>query len=70
MSDYQISDEDVDAVVRYMEMFHPENASREYCWALLEHIKSGLHQIARNNPEDIEAMYAQYEASLKDDKTV
>lgn len=64
MSDYRISEEDIDAVVRYMELFHPENANREYSLALLEHIKSGLHQVARNNPEDIEAMYAQYESSL------
>lgn len=64
MSDYQISEEDIDAVVRYMEIFHPEKANREYSLALLENIKSGLHQVARNNPEDIEAMYAQYEASL------
>lgn len=67
MSDYRISEEDVDAVVRYMELFHPENANREYSLALLEHIKSGLHQVARNYPEDIEAMYAQYEAFLRND---
>lgn len=66
MSDYHISEEDIDSVVRYMEIYHPENANREYGLALLEHIKSGIHQIARNNPEDIEAMYAEYEASLVD----
>ncbi len=67
MSDYQITEEDIDAVVRYMKLFHPEKADREYCRALLEYIKSSLHQIARNNPDDIEAMYEQYEASLKKD---
>ncbi len=65
MNTYQISDEDIDGAVRYMEIFHPERANREYCRALLEYVKESLHQIARSNPDDIEALYEQYEASLK-----
>lgn len=67
MSDYQIIDEDVDAVVRYMKIYHPDKANSEYCRAMLEYLKAGLHEIARNNPDDIEAMYEQFEASLKED---
>lgn len=67
MSGYEITEEDIDAVVRYMKIFHPEKADRDYSRALLEYIKSSLHQIARNNPDDIEVMYEQYEASLKSD---
>lgn len=63
MSDYQITDEDVDAVVRYLEIYNPERASREYARAMLEYIKSGLHGVARNNPDDIEAMFEAYEQS-------
>lgn len=66
MSDYVITDEDIDAAVRYLAIYHPENASREYAQQLLEFVKSALHKIAINNPDGIEAMYAQYEASLTD----
>lgn len=66
MNTYQITDEDVDGVVRYMEIHHPEKADRDYCRTLLEYVKSSLHQIARNNPDDIEALYEKYEASLKE----
>lgn len=65
MSDYQISNEDIDAVVRYLEIYHPENANREYAQRMLESTKSALHQIAINNPDDIEALYEQVEASDK-----
>lgn len=69
MSDYKISDEDVEAVVRYMKIFHPEKANRAYCRALLEYFKSGLYQIARTDPNNIEelyeSLYTSYEAHLK-----
>lgn len=66
MSDYQISEEDIDGVMHYMKIFHPEKADRAYCRALLEYFKSGLHKIARSNPDDIEAIYESYETHLKD----
>jgi hypothetical protein len=70
MSGYKISDEDVDGVVRYMQIYHPERADREYCRALLESFQSGLisglRQIALNKPDDIEELYEKYEAYLKD----
>ena len=63
MSDYVITDEDIDAVVRYLKIYHPENATREYARRMLESTKSALHQIAINNPNDIEALYKQIENS-------
>ncbi len=65
MSDFQITEEIIDAVVRYMKIYHPERANREYVRSMLEHLKSGLHQIAHKNPDDIESMYENYEKSLK-----
>jgi len=67
MSDYQITDEDIDTLVRYLAVYHPENANREYAQRMLESTKSALHQIAVNNPDDIEALYEQVEASNKVD---
>lgn len=64
MSDFQITEEVIDKVVQYMRIFHPERADREYARAMLEYIKSALHEIARNNPDDIEAMCEAYEKSL------
>lgn len=30
MSDFKITDEDISAVVRYLKIFHPENANRKF----------------------------------------
>ncbi len=65
MSDYKITEENIDAVIRYMKIYHPERANREYARAMLEYIKSGLAKIAQNNPDDIEAMYEAYEKTLE-----
>lgn len=65
MSDYVITDEDIDAVVRYLEIFHPENANREFASFMLESAKSAIHRIATDNPDDIEALYEQAEKSNK-----
>ena len=65
MSDYQITDANIDAVVRYLRIYHPERANWEYAKRMLESAKSALHQIAINNPDFIEALYEQVEASDK-----
>jgi len=59
MSDYVITEENIDAVVRYLEIFHPENANRDYARYMLEMSKSVIHKIALENPDDIEALYEQ-----------
>lgn len=65
MSDYVITEDDVDAVVRYLEIFHPENATREFALFMLESTKSAIHKIAIDNPDDIEALYEQVVSSQK-----
>lgn len=67
MSDYVITDEDIDAVVRYLKIYHPENATREFAQTMLETARSTLHQIAVNNPDDIEALYEQIQVDNRGD---
>ena len=65
MSDYQITETDIDSMVRYLEVYHPDRANRDYAQALLEYTKSALHEIAQDNPDNIEALLDAYEQSLK-----
>ena len=65
MSDYQITEVDIDGMMRYLEVYHPDRANRDYALALLEYTKSALHEIAQDNPNNIEAMLEAYEQSLK-----
>jgi len=60
-------DKDVDAVMKYMTIFHPEKANREYCQALLEYWEMTLQHIAINNPDNIEKIQQAFEASKQKD---
>lgn len=63
MSDFKITDEDISAVVRYLKIFHPENANRKFALFMLESTKSAIHNVAIDNPDDIEVLYEQIENS-------
>lgn len=55
--------EDIDGVMRYMSIFHPENADKVYCHALLEYWEMTLKDLAINNPEDLEKIIQAFEGS-------
>jgi hypothetical protein len=57
------TEDDIDGVMRYMKIFHPEKANRDYCEALLEYWDLTLKHMALNNPEDLEKIYEAFEAS-------
>jgi hypothetical protein len=49
MSDYQISDEDIEATVRYFKIHQPEHATREFAEAFLQYWKAEYRQISVQN---------------------
>jgi hypothetical protein len=63
MSFYEISDEDIDTVVRYMKIFHPEKASREYAKAMLEYCKADFHNMSLTDPKALDDLFERYEAT-------
>jgi hypothetical protein len=54
---------DIDGVMRYMAIFHPEKANRDYCQALLEYWEMTLKHLAINDPEAIEELIKAFESS-------
>ncbi len=61
------TDEDIEGVMRYMAIFHPEKANETYCQALLEYCEMTLIEIATNRPEDIEKIIEVFERSKTQD---
>ena len=57
------TEDDIDGVMRYMKIFHPEKANPDYCEALLEYWDLTLKHLALNKPEDVEKIYEAFEAS-------
>jgi hypothetical protein len=50
---YKISDEDIEAALRYLKYNDPENATRDTAIALLEDLRSGFHRMAHDNPDKL-----------------
>jgi len=62
---YEISDEDVDAMVRHLKFTDPKNATPEHARAKLEELQAGLHGIAHSNPEKLGELQAKIDAAKK-----
>lgn len=57
MSDYHISDEDIAAVLRFLEIHDPENATEKNARDFLHNIKAGVHDLALEKPEALVEIY-------------
>ena len=68
MSDYQITEKDVEATVNYLRIFHPENANREFAVEMLEYLKASYHRLALTNPDALDELYDAYSMSASQDK--
>jgi hypothetical protein len=51
MSNYEISDKDIETALRYLKYHDPENATRERAVALLQDLQAGFHGMAHDNPQ-------------------
>lgn len=56
MSDYQINEQDIDSVLRYLKVNDPENATPEKAIEMLEQLQAGIHMLAHTNPELLEKL--------------
>lgn len=62
-----ISDEqakkDIEAMVRYLKIYHPENANENFAAMMLDEMQQTIRGLEQNNPEALEELY---QALLKD----
>lgn len=63
MSDYKITEEDVEGMLQYLRVFHPENANREYAVEMLEYLKATFHRLALTDPDALHELYEAFEKS-------
>lgn len=57
---YQINEKDVDAVLNYLKIHDPENATPEMAMAFLEFFKSQFHELAHTDPDKLEEIYKEF----------
>jgi len=60
MSDYEITEQDIESTVKYLQIFYPENANREFAIEMLEYLKASVHRLALSDPDALEALYASF----------
>ncbi len=58
MSDYEITEQDIESTVKYLQIFHPENANREFAIEMLEYLKASVHRLASTDPDELDKLYA------------
>ena len=52
--DYEMTEEDIDAVLRYLRLTDPDKATPEMAIMILERLHSRLHTLEHISPEAIE----------------
>jgi hypothetical protein len=61
--EYQISGKDIEGMLNYLKIFHPEKATRNYAEEILEYLKAGYHRMAFTNPDALEDLYQAFQQS-------
>jgi hypothetical protein len=61
MNGYRLNDKDVDAMVRWLQTHHPENANKEYASAFLVAMKLSYRQVGWDDPDKLENFYSDYD---------
>lgn len=63
MSDYEITEQDIESTVKYLQIFHPENANREFAIEMLAYLKASVHRLALTDPDALNELYIAFTGS-------
>ena len=63
MEHYKITEADIEGMIYYLRVYHPENANREYAAELLEYMKATYHRLALTNPDVLGELYEAFQRS-------
>jgi hypothetical protein len=69
MSDYKITDEDIERTLKYLKIFHPEHANNEFAEGWLRYWKAKYRQISLDNLDNdsLEKSFEAYQKSIRQD---
>lgn len=64
--EYELNEQDIESVIRYLKIYDPDNATPEKAIAMLEDLQSGIHMLRHSNPELLEKLYKDVKNDKKD----
>ena len=57
MSDYEITEQDIETTVKYLKIYHPENANQEFAREMLLYLKDAYRRISLTDPDELDTIY-------------
>lgn len=54
---YEINEQDIESVIRYLKTIDPANATPETAIAFLEQLRASVHLLSHESPELLEKIY-------------
>lgn len=60
MSGYEINEKDVEGILHYLQVFHPENANHDFAEELLRYIKATSRRLAFTDPDTLDELYNRF----------
>lgn len=63
MSGYEINEKDIQGMVKYLEVFHPENANHEFAEEMLRYLKAASRRLAVSDPDALDKLYEEFQQS-------
>lgn len=64
---YEISEKDIDSVLKFLKLSDPEHATPEMAIEILETMQASVHELAHDDPELLIKIYEQVKNSKKSD---
>jgi len=58
--EYELSESDIDSVLKWLGIFDPANATPEEAIKFLVDSRVLIHEVAHNHPEKLEDIYKEY----------
>ena len=60
MGGYEITEKDVQGTLKYLEVFHPENANRKFAEEILRYFKVASRRMALTDPDALDELYDEF----------
>lgn len=60
MTGFEQTPEDIEAIIRWLKINHPENANDEYARTMILRMKQLYRQVGWTNPDKLEDFYSEY----------
>lgn len=57
---YRLNDQDIETVVRWLKIHHPERATKEFATALLTELKLTYRRVGWEDPDKLEDFYSEF----------